>query len=150
MMHIFDTGSYMVNWSPNLQTAVSDLVPNTCPSISHDGNSSWSIVPYTGGGMWNTGIFHNGNPAQTYWNHRFRWGAGSGIQWGARQTLLFQVSCCGWYKVHQSSFGMNECIYLICSLVWSEKLSPSFFCKGEEMMELLHFIIKLVLFLCKR
>jgi valyl-tRNA synthetase len=24
-MHIFDTGSYMVNWSPNLQTAVSDL-----------------------------------------------------------------------------------------------------------------------------
>lgn len=39
-MHIFDTGSYMVNWSPNLQTAVSDLVPNTCPSISHNGNSS--------------------------------------------------------------------------------------------------------------
>ncbi len=95
-MHIFDSGSYMVNWSPNLQTAVSDLVPNTCPSISHNGNSSWSIVPYTGGGRGN--VEHGDIP-----------------QWQPRTNLLkpqVLVGCRKWNTVRSQANSIISSIML--------------------------------------
>lgn len=87
-------GSYMVNWSPNLQTAVSDLV---CAIFNFwvDIASAGSMYEFerTTSNLSSYDLF-----------------LGSRIFWRTWKSILYQVSCCWRFKV-----VFKSCLLIVCS-----------------------------------
>ena len=98
MLCLYYSGSYMVNWSPSLQTAVSDLV------------SFWFHVAY---------LFYSYLTVQNeHWTFSFLC-IGSRIFWRIWYSLLYQVSCCWRFKVVTRIFSnllSKMCSYYIWSM----------------------------------